>query len=669
MQRRRKFRLRRKAIGVLLALSAAACLSAQTDNSKPSTQDPQQVVAFLNQSIEWYRGTTAEQRLAQEPTEVLFVYNNKQLANQALSLSFDYARAMAEAIASQNPAQTRNANESAPSNVQNIAQLVAKADDTVQQKQSAVDALKAKLPRTAGRARTVLESNISAAQSELDLLETRRDTLKTILQFATGANQSTSKTNDLLTQVDELEQSVPEARTDTSNDTKPPQQNSSNANPSVTIPTSSRPPASGIIGLASDLWDLRAKAQTLNSEIEKTEAFKQVVRSTMSPLVKSLQQAARQANDLASQTTTTAGAAAVNQRIDQIDQLQAQFKQSSGIFLPLAKESILLDRYRSQLTSWLDLIDSRQKAELKSLAVRLITLAFILLVAAAISELWRRGTVRYVPDVRRRHQFLLVRRIVMFCVYAIIIAFSFSTDLGSFTTFAGLIVAGLAVSLQNVIQSAVGYFVLLGKYGLRVGDRIQIGGTTGNVVDIDLMRLSLMELADSTTGIEGMPTGRTVEFPNAIIFQPTAGFFKQIPGTDFRWHEVTMTLATDSDYTLLEKRILKAVNAVFATYRDNLEQQYRRMERTLNLPVEMPSPQTRLRFTQSSLELIIRYPVTREHVTEIDDQITRALLDVMKNEPEVRSVGSPSSASSPALASPSAPATQEAQQGVAAGKK
>jgi len=255
--------------------------------------------------------------------------------------------------------------------------------------------------------------------------------------------------------------------------------------------------------------------------------------------------------------------------------------------------------------------------------------------------------------VRRRHQFLLVRRIVMFFVFAIIIAFSFSTDLGSLTTFAGLILAGLAVSLQNVIQSAVGYFVLLGKYGVRVGDRIQIAGTTGNVVDVDLMRLSLMELGDSGTGIDGMPTGRTVEFPNAIVFQPTAGFFKQIPGTNFSWHEVTLTLATDSDYGVLEKRILKAVDAVFATYRDNLEQQYRSMERTLNLPIEMPHPQGRLRFTQSALEMIIRYPVTSEHTAEIDDQITRALLDVMKSEPKVKAVGSPATtAQSPASTSP-----------------
>ena len=631
-------------------LLATAALLFQSSDSSAALPDPPQVVSFLNQSIDWYRNAATEQRLAEQPAEVLFVYNDRQLANQILSLSFDYARGVAQLITSQNAASLSPTTTESGS-AQNIAQLISKADAVIQQKQTALAAMKQKLPLTTGHTRTILESTITETQSNIDLLQTRLDTLKTLLQFATGNALPKGEKRDLLTQINELEQSVPEAHAESTNGAQPSQPPSS-ANSAITVPTNTKPPASGILGLGSDLWSLRNKIQTLNDDIQKTSTFKQDVRAAMSPLASSLQEFARQANDLSNQPPAN-DAATIAQRTNQIDALQAQFKQYSSVFLPLAKQRILLDRYLSQLTSWRDSVENTQKDEFKSLAVRLITLAIILAIAAFISEVWRRVTVRYVPDIRRRHQFLLVRRIVMFVVYAIIIAFSFSTDLGSFTTFAGLIVAGLAVSMQNVIQSAVGYFILLGKYGVRVGDRIQIGGTTGNVVDVDLMRLSLMELGDATTGVEGMPTGRTVEFPNAIIFQPTAGFFKQIPGTDFRWHEVTLTLATDSDYNLLEKRILKAVNAVFGTYRNSVEQQYRSMERTLNLPVEMPAPQSRLRFTQSSLEMVIRYPVTREHTADIDDQITRALLEVMKAEPEVKAVGSPSASSASASASAS----------------
>ena len=81
----------------------------------------------------------------------------------------------------------------------------------------------------------------------------------------------------------------------------------------------------------------------------------------------------------------------------------------------------------------------------------------------------------------------------------VIIAFTFATELGSMATFAGLLTAGVAVALQNVILSVAGYFFLMGKYGIRVGDRVQIAGVTGEVVDIGLVRLHLLELSSGGT--------------------------------------------------------------------------------------------------------------------------------------------------------------------------
>ncbi len=89
-------------------------------------------------------------------------------------------------------------------------------------------------------------------------------------------------------------------------------------------------------------------------------------------------------------------------------------------------------------------------------------------------ELWKRAVFNYVQEPRRRHQLLLVRRIVMWAVALAIIGIAFATEASSFATFAGLLTAGIAVAMQSVLVSIVGYFFLIGKYGLRVGDRVQI---------------------------------------------------------------------------------------------------------------------------------------------------------------------------------------------------
>src|SRR6516225_10513645 len=101
---------------------------------------------------------------------------------------------------------------------------------------------------------------------------------------------------------------------------------------------------------------------------------------------------------------------------------------------------------------------------------------------------------------------------------------AFASELGAITTFAGFLGAGIAVALQNVILSVAGYFFLIGKYGVKVGDRVQVAGITGDVVDIGLVRLHLMEIGG---GGSARPTGRVVAVSNAVVFQANAGMFKQ----------------------------------------------------------------------------------------------------------------------------------------------
>ncbi len=93
----------------------------------------------------------------------------------------------------------------------------------------------------------------------------------------------------------------------------------------------------------------------------------------------------------------------------------------------------------------------------------------------------------------------------------------------------------------------------MGKYGIRVGDRVQIAGVTGEVVDIGLVRLHLLEL--SSGGTDAQPSGRVVAFSNSVVFQPTSGVFKKIPGTNFLWHEISLTFSSESNYRIIQERI------------------------------------------------------------------------------------------------------------------
>jgi small-conductance mechanosensitive channel len=104
------------------------------------------------------------------------------------------------------------------------------------------------------------------------------------------------------------------------------------------------------------------------------------------------------------------------------------------------------------------------------------------------------------------------------------VSIAFAFDLRSLATFLGIASAGLAVAMQNVILAVIGYFLLVGKLRVRVGDRVQISGVSGEVVEIGLMQFRLREL-DSPGD---QPTGRVVSFSNSFLFlTPATGLFKR----------------------------------------------------------------------------------------------------------------------------------------------
>src|SRR5206468_11093668 len=166
-----------------------------------------------------------------------------------------------------------------------------------------------------------------------------------------------------------------------------------------------------------------------------------------------------------------------------------------GILRPLSQEGVLLDQYRRKLSSWRENATSQYCNAVKALAGRLAILLALLATVYVAAEAWRRGGLRYVQEPRRRYQLLLVRRIVFWALIVAIVGFTFATDLGSLATFAGLLTAGVAVAMQSVLVSIVGYFFLIGKYGIRGGGRGQVGRVTGEGIDLGLVRLHLMELS------------------------------------------------------------------------------------------------------------------------------------------------------------------------------
>jgi len=117
----------------------------------------------------------------------------------------------------------------------------------------------------------------------------------------------------------------------------------------------------------------------------------------------------------------------------------------------------------------------------------------------------------------------MVHRLLTLFAIAVVALFSVASDLSSLATYFGLLTAGMAVALQSVILASLGYLVLMGKRGIRIGDRVQVSGITGDVANMGLLQFQLREFDVQKQRF----TGHVATFSNSLVFvSPAIGLLK-----------------------------------------------------------------------------------------------------------------------------------------------
>ena len=625
-----KLRPFKTAFGLICVTLASGALVSYSQVTPGTELTPEALLQYLNATISWSRLLDVEGQIATDPDEGMIVNDNQAIADQVVWLAFEFARFEADSIEKEDSSGSTGSGAGA-SRYQALRRTLTGLDQQVRANQLELKSLQQKLAGASGTQREAIQSRIAETQSELDYAQVRRDALRTMTDFVGGASANGLGATGIREKIEAVARMNPAAQVNPAAKQESAAAERAPAAPSPAFGLRKAAP-SGIWGLTADIFAISGKIRTLRDALQSTDSLSQDSKSLRTPLVNTLRDLSKRGDELAAQTDTTDQFVLVQEKA-MLDALTAQFKRTSASVLPLSKQGILLAQYKKNLTNWQASLETRYAAELKSLLVRVAILAAFLTAIFGGSALWRRAIFGYVRDPRRRYQYLLLRRIVLWCVIAIVLIFSFANELSSVATFAGLITAGVAVALQSVILSIVGYFFLIGRYGIRVGDRVQVAGISGEVVDVGLVRFHMLELV---SGEEKTASGRVVAFSNSIVFQSNAGFFKQIPGTNFVWHEVTLTVSPDTDYNLVEQRLQGVVAAIFSEYRDEMEKQYRYMEKTLtSTPTGTLQPRSRLNLATSGLEVSIRYPVDLLRASEIDDRVTRELLSAIDRDPKL----------------------------------
>jgi small-conductance mechanosensitive channel len=199
----------------------------------------------------------------------------------------------------------------------------------------------------------------------------------------------------------------------------------------------------------------------------------------------------------------------------------------------------------------------------------------------------------------------------------------FKDQLGHLTVALGVAGAGIAFALQEVIASIAGWVAISLGHFYQVGDRVLLGGIKGDVVDIGVLRTTLMEIGDWVGS--DLYNGRIVRIANSFVFkEPVFNYSGDFP---FLWDELTIPVKYGGDRKLAKEIILQVAKEIVGDYALQAYQSWQNMIKKYMLEHETVEPIVTLIANDNWMEYTLRYVVDYKRRRLAKDQLFTRILD------------------------------------------
>ena len=280
----------------------------------------------------------------------------------------------------------------------------------------------------------------------------------------------------------------------------------------------------------------------------------------------------------------------------------------------------IADTYKS----WVAILDARRVGVLHLLLGSMAWVLGILLIAVA-AETGVRLAFREQRDRRRMYQqrFLGVLAVRLSAGLAILLIV-FGTP-SQTPTIIGLATAGLTVALKDFLLAFLGWFLLMGRNGVRVGDWVEIKGVGGEVIELGLFKTVLLEMGNWAN--TGHPTGRRVSFMNGYAVD--GHYFNFSTAGQWLWDELQVAVPAAGDPYGTAQRIRELVEKETESEAQLAEQDWERITRQYGTQSFSAKPSVDLRPASGGLEIQVRYITRGPHRYEVKSRLFRQIVDVL----------------------------------------
>jgi small-conductance mechanosensitive channel len=290
--------------------------------------------------------------------------------------------------------------------------------------------------------------------------------------------------------------------------------------------------------------------------------------------------------------------------------------------------------------NWAAFVGMREKAFLHELFVSVLWIFLVAMAAWAGNFAIQRAFARVALERRQMHT---VRVMTLFVVQAaaflaiLLVIFGVPTNLG---TMLALTTAGITVVMQDFILGFFGWFILMGRNGIRPGDWVEINGVGGEVIDVSVFHTVLLETGNGADA--GHPTGRRVSFMNNYAIQ--GHFFNFSTTGQWMWDEIEVQVTDDDPYAKAE-----AIQRIVATdTADNVRVAEGEWDRVAPYYVKKSfsaAPAMSIRPTGAGVTVAVRYITRASERYQVRAKIYRSIVELLHNKPEPEPASSAPSSS------------------------
>ena len=275
--------------------------------------------------------------------------------------------------------------------------------------------------------------------------------------------------------------------------------------------------------------------------------------------------------------------------------------------------------------SWIALVKSQQRAALHSMMQSALWILLIVLLGYLADRWIEHMLTEKVAEGTRLHTLRVVIRSSVQAVGLLLVLLVVFGAPSQAPTILGLAGAGITVAMKDFIVAFFGWFVLMGKNGLRVGDWVEINGVAGEVVEINLLRTVLLETGNWNE--TGHPTGRKVAFVNNYAIE--GHFFNFTTTGQWLWDELKLSVPSDQDpYPLLDA-IQKAVVKETEVNANAAEKEWKNNASQYKVSSVSAAPTINLSPTPAGVEIHVRYISRAQERSAIRARLNQALVGLM----------------------------------------